>query len=107
MNGDKRSLLISGSVVRALRTKTHGFRNHADQSDNRRPRSPLENPASVDPTEARYGRMLNKNQTTANQCVGALLTGHGDWTATELSLAAFQGWEAAVRRRMTGEMPAK
>jgi hypothetical protein len=63
--------------------------------------------ASVDPAEARYGRMLNKNQTTANQCVGALLTGRGDWTATELFLAAVQGWEAVVRRRMTGEMPAK
>jgi hypothetical protein len=63
--------------------------------------------ASVDQTEARYGRMLNKNQTTANQCVGALLTGRGDWTATELLLAGVQGWEAVVRRRMTGEMPAK
>jgi hypothetical protein len=41
------------SVVRALRTMTHGFRDNADQSDNRRPRLPLENPASVDPTEAR------------------------------------------------------
>jgi hypothetical protein len=63
--------------------------------------------ASIDPTETRYGRMLNKNQTTANQWVGALLTGRGDWTATELLLAGVQGWEAVVRRRMTGEMPAK
>jgi hypothetical protein len=47
--------------------------------------------ASVDVTEARYGRTLNKNQTTANQCVGALLTGRGDWTATELLLAGVQG----------------
>jgi hypothetical protein len=62
---------------------------------------------AVDPTEARYGRTLNKNQTTANQCVGALLTGRGDWTATELLLAGVQGCEAVVRRRMTGEMPAK
>jgi hypothetical protein len=31
----------------------------------------------VDPTEARYGRMLKLKQTTANQCVGALLTGRG------------------------------
>jgi hypothetical protein len=52
MNGDKRSLLTPSSVVRALRTKTHGFRDNADQSDNRRPRLPLGNPASVDPTEA-------------------------------------------------------
>jgi len=53
MHGHKRSLLTPSSIVRALRTKTHGFRGNADQSDNRRPRSPLGNPASVDPTEAR------------------------------------------------------
>src|SRR5262245_7782944 len=63
--------------------------------------------ASVDHTEARYGRMLNLKQTTEHQCVGALRTGRGDWTTTELLLAGVQGWEAVVRRRMTGEMPAK
>jgi hypothetical protein len=51
--------------------------------------------------------MLNKKQSTANQGVGALLTGRGDRTATELFLAGVQGWEAVVRRRMTGEMPTK
>jgi len=44
--------------------------------------------------------MLNKKQTTANQCVGALLTGRGDWTVTELFLAGVQGWETVVRRLM-------
>src|SRR5438094_9401463 len=41
--------------MRALRTKTHGFRGNADQTDSRRPRSPLGNPASVDPTDACNG----------------------------------------------------
>lgn len=45
--------MIPRSVVCALRTKTHGLRGNADQSDNRRPRSPLGNPASVDVTDAR------------------------------------------------------
>jgi hypothetical protein len=44
------------SCVRALRMKTHGFRGNADQSDNRRPRSPLGNPASVDQTSIRPTR---------------------------------------------------
>ncbi len=43
-------LLTTSSVERALRTKTHGFRGNADQSDDRHPRSPLGNPASVDQT---------------------------------------------------------
>jgi hypothetical protein len=31
----------------------------------------------------------------------------GDKTPLELFVAGVRGWEAAVRRRMTGEMPAK
>jgi hypothetical protein len=31
----------------------------------------------------------------------------GDKTDIELFMAGVRGWEAAVRRRMTGEMPAK
>jgi hypothetical protein len=62
----------------------------------RRHRSDVDRPevASVDPTEARYGRTLNKKRTTANQWVGALLTGRGDWTAIELFVAGVRGWRS-------------
>ena len=52
---------------RALRTKTHGFRGNADQSDNRRPRSSLGNPASVDPTDrSAQGHRLGCLETKDN-----------------------------------------
>jgi hypothetical protein len=36
-----------------------------------------------------------------------LRNSRGDKTPLELFVAGVRGWEAAVRRRMTGEMPAK
>jgi hypothetical protein len=68
MCGDKRSLLTPSSVVRALRTKAHGFRGNADQSDNRRPRSPVRRPASVDHTDARWPDLVRWQFVGATSC---------------------------------------
>jgi hypothetical protein len=60
----------------------------------------------VDPTEARYGRMLNEKQTSANQWVGVLLlSGRGDKTRLELFIAGVRGWEAYPRRRLDNGKP--
>jgi hypothetical protein len=53
--------------------------------------------ATVDSTEARYGRVLPDKQITANEWVG-VLSGRGDWKPLELFLVGVQDWKAGLRR---------
>jgi hypothetical protein len=62
----------------------------------RRARRPSD--ASVDQTDARYGRMSPDKQTTANEWVGVVLSGRGDWTPLELVVAGVRRREVALGR---------